>query len=422
MVKFILTIFIALITTSIVNAQDFSSCEIFKNISPKHLNKSIFSNPWDLKTGDTVIIHEEYFKWLKGQNLKQYYPNKSARLLGTTENGYFNNYTYVNPRKPNKDENKFIKNLASNFTTQAIVDVEKLILVNDSGITYDLRLEKCYYQDWFYIDGKIAENEFKRGDYITKPKYTNSQLPYYLSSDPKETANMELSGVIFPSGYYYCNPENYFGEKLFVTKVCKRMIVFKTESNKEIYYYFERNFDFPAFQTNQNLRLRQAKVELKKENLSLLKNVEFTFDDEVYFYYQLKDMFYQDKDLFLVAEKFRKDKKQLSTDTLRYDNTTKYYNFPCYWNTDSTYKAKQKENLELYYKNNFSTKEIEYIRKGQIFIGMSEKALVESLGYPFEGINETVNKRGVFRQYVYDLNRYVYVENGIVTSWDKFGY
>ena len=38
------------------------------------------------------------------------------------------------------------------------------------------------------------------------------------------------------------------------------------------------------------------------------------------------------------------------------------------------------------------TKEIEYINKGEMFVGMSEKALIESLGLPLV-INETVIKR-----------------------------
>lgn len=53
---------------------------------------------------------------------------------------------------------------------------------------------------------------------------------------------------------------------------------------------------------------------------------------------------------------------------------------------------------------------------GNVWIGMTEKMLLDSRGYP-ENINRTVTKYGENKQYVYLGNKYVYVENGKVTSW-----
>ncbi len=55
------------------------------------------------------------------------------------------------------------------------------------------------------------------------------------------------------------------------------------------------------------------------------------------------------------------------------------------------------------------------IMKQEIFRGMSESALVESWGKPQE-INSSVGSWGTHKQYVY-WGDYVYVENGIVESW-----
>lgn len=57
------------------------------------------------------------------------------------------------------------------------------------------------------------------------------------------------------------------------------------------------------------------------------------------------------------------------------------------------------------------------ILKQQITLGMSEEALIESWGKPRD-INESVGVWGVHKQYVYP-SAYVYIENGIISSWNK---
>lgn len=51
----------------------------------------------------------------------------------------------------------------------------------------------------------------------------------------------------------------------------------------------------------------------------------------------------------------------------------------------------------------------------QIWIGMTKAMLIDSRGNPSD-INRTVGSWGVHEQCVY-YNYYVYIENGIVTSW-----
>lgn len=55
------------------------------------------------------------------------------------------------------------------------------------------------------------------------------------------------------------------------------------------------------------------------------------------------------------------------------------------------------------------------IANGEIWIGMKRQMLIDSRGYP-EDVNRTVTSRTVHEQFVYG-DKYIYVENGIVTAW-----
>lgn len=72
----------------------------------------------------------------------------------------------------------------------------------------------------------------------------------------------------------------------------------------------------------------------------------------------------------------------------------------------------ERERLEA----TFSDRELAAIDAGEIYIGMSEAALLESWGQPID-INRTVTETIVRKQYVYPHSVYVYVENGVVTGW-----
>jgi len=54
------------------------------------------------------------------------------------------------------------------------------------------------------------------------------------------------------------------------------------------------------------------------------------------------------------------------------------------------------------------------IINGQIWIGMTKEMLGESLGVPYD-VNRSVYTNLIKEQWVYGSD--VYVENGIVTSW-----
>ncbi|MDP4903743.1 MAG: hypothetical protein NWR37_02470 [Algoriphagus sp.] len=76
-----------------------------------------------------------------------------------------------------------------------------------------------------------------------------------------------------------------------------------------------------------------------------------------------------------------------------------------------------KKRRDLYIKK-YGTINGEKVAKGQIWIGMTEQMLIDSWGWP-DDINTTVTRYGSRKQFVYGLGQYVYVENGIVDTWQN---
>jgi hypothetical protein len=86
----------------------------------------------------------------------------------------------------------------------------------------------------------------------------------------------------------------------------------------------------------------------------------------------------------------------------------------------------KKARQELERRQIFTAEEWQLINSKTVGIGMSELALVCTLGTPIPGygtINTSVSAAGTTRQYVYRHpmlgTRYVYVSNGVVTSYSN---
>jgi hypothetical protein len=114
------------------------------------------------------------------------------------------------------------------------------------------------------------------------------------------------------------------------------------------------------------------------------------------------------------------ESKFIKRDSILYDVNSRFYQYDCYLKTFNSFTAEKNAEMEKYLRENFTEKEIQFIRTRSIFVGMSEKAMIESLGYPMEGINEVVIDNISLKQYVYDTGQYVYIENGRVRGWEKF--
>ena len=79
-------------------------------------------------------------------------------------------------------------------------------------------------------------------------------------------------------------------------------------------------------------------------------------------------------------------------------------------------EAEARERAECAKRNELPPAEVALVAKQQIQLGMSRAALLCSWGQPNRD-NRTVGSWGVHEQFVYEYGRYVYVENGKVTSW-----
>ena len=84
----------------------------------------------------------------------------------------------------------------------------------------------------------------------------------------------------------------------------------------------------------------------------------------------------------------------------------------------------EKARQELVARNLFTPEEWGYISAKSVAIGMSELAMICSLGAPvpgYGGVNTTASANGVTKQYVYEhpmrSTRYIYVTNGRVSSF-----
>ena len=87
---------------------------------------------------------------------------------------------------------------------------------------------------------------------------------------------------------------------------------------------------------------------------------------------------------------------------------------------DYVYKVKNNTQLrakQLYEKYGWNKEECINIAKGYIFMGMTKEQLIMAWGKP-KDINRTVTRYSIDEQWVYgDFGPYVYLEDGVVTSW-----
>ncbi len=81
-------------------------------------------------------------------------------------------------------------------------------------------------------------------------------------------------------------------------------------------------------------------------------------------------------------------------------------------------KIAEEKSKRLQYLRKKYGKKAEDILNGYYWIGMSRNALIDSLGEP-DSINKSVGKWGIHQQFVYGDYLYIYVENEIVTSYQK---
>lgn len=142
----------------------------------------------------------------------------------------------------------------------------------------------------------------------------------------------------------------------------------------------------------------------------------------------LADELYSSDSYFIITESNISEIEKIFSDNNAYfeiDNMrTKFSEDECYYiktylNIFPEYSKLKKEFLNMLVKK-FGQKDADAMIKGNLRIGMSIDALEYMMGYP-DHTNTTSGSWGVHKQLVYKRaylgDQYIYVENGIVTSW-----
>lgn len=411
-----------------LQAQDYSKCETLKEFIPPNVVGTEFPNIWDLKKGDTITLNQNWLKTIKigGDNYLLsdagfgYKPNRKNTII---------TYKLINPRKPTFKEKAVVNewNITRGYSKFLIDKTEMLIV--DSGKVFTLSPETFFYTDWCYISRQKANEQINQFGWINNPNLEDNGITYIPSKMQMSTE--KLDGVILKDGYALCNPEKHINQKLVIAWIGIKSnnyctVLFKNEFGEYFYHTFRYdrfyNMGYPLAQTNENLRLQQNREIFRKNISNEIKNIGFTYENRAINSLKVTDVYFNNKEIYILSNRFNKDSKSLGIDTIRYSSTLKLYECNCYWEVRDAYNKKLKADRDKYLKDNFTSKEIQAISQSKIFIGMSEKALVESLGYPWDGINETVTPSFSYKQYVYGAGRYVYVKNGFIESWQKFDF
>ncbi|MCU4177444.1 hypothetical protein [Carboxylicivirga sp. N1Y90] len=79
-------------------------------------------------------------------------------------------------------------------------------------------------------------------------------------------------------------------------------------------------------------------------------------------------------------------------------------------------QRQQKQNRKNRLIKKYGAIQGEKINNGSIWIGMSKEMVIDSRGHPSK-INRSVGTWGVHEQMIYNNDVYIYIENGILASW-----
>ncbi len=453
-------------------AQSYSQCRIFINLFDTALLKKDFTNIKEVVQGDTVFLNETFLKTLK-QTPRVFF---TSEYLRNAEKQELKDLEYLRKKKTDSRIESYINdpNDETFFKKDKIYKlvrsenpyrdwyickptnpiIRKYIMdypVFDALTEYKIELrEKKDYRD--YQKEEIRKTLIAQGFTIEQINDVYNRLELNFGTESTHMHKMinrdivvdnmlgdhSLKGYLLPEGSNTLNPETFLGKELIVYLTNKNSIdhhfYFKTLDNMVVINSMQYPSDwYPIFKTKTNISLSEKKNQFVKyvNNNDSIKSRHFVLDifSLKTNYYKLKSITFEGDSLNLVVDEYDDitDKIVKKDFLVKYDTTMAFYDFECAWGIHNEIIKMQSRQLLMqefernkYLQENYTAKEIEYINKGRIFIGMSEKAVLEALGYPAGGVNETVMNELVHKQYVYDIGRYVYVENGRVIAWQKF--
>lgn len=414
-------------------SQDYSKCAVFQDIINTKLLGIENQNVWDLKQRDTVYFNEDWLNKIKIGGEKYFLMSRQHDSQGEFKGkNYRIVYRAKYLREPTFKENYVIKYWSDEAHSNGYMINSEEKLIVDSGKIYKLIPDTAYYDTWFKVTQEQVEKELKQHAwFFSYPLISDSQknlISYQPSRNDIKT--IKLDGSLIDKNYSIFNPKKYINQKLLVSWIGQRnnqvQIVLRTfDKSAYFIHIFDRSIfynEYPLLKTEAGKRLSEERNKFNEHLAQSIKDIKFTYQYRAFNNFKLNKIFFdkQSMNTYLIADKFNSESNFLKTDTILIDKSTEFYEYNCYHKTTSDFDKAKKIELEKYLKENFTEKEIKAIKERKIFIGMSEKALIESLGYPFDGINQTVMDGLNFKQYVYGAGEYVYISNGKISSYDTF--
>ncbi|WP_010520903.1 hypothetical protein [Aquimarina agarivorans] len=273
-------------------------------------------------------------------------------------------------------------------------------------------------------------SDLKKGDFVfislsneiqqSNEKWKN-WIKYTDGWKPNNPAIFELvinNGQWLERKAIFINPKSISNlrlEVLYNNKSTPKSSAFKDE-NGNIYGYLEhKKFKKTSF-TNKDAEtdLKNLKSNFKIDDFIVFDEVSVKMNS--YHYYKVIDLDISIDRPRLILKEYNSKTNTPSNDTFEVDCRTikNVYMKSCYqiaWN-------EEKNKYDSYLKANFSSKEIKAILSSKVDIGMSEKALYESIGKPRE-TNMQQGNGYVLKQLVYGSGIFVYVKNSKVTSYQN---
>lgn len=483
--KKIIIIYLLEIISASGFSQSYSPCKVFKNLIPPDLLTKGATDISEISKGDTVYIDESFLKTQK-QSTETFYSQEFLRDANKKEMKDFDHWKdWYHKRNLtlvehiiDKDDKLLIRNnkiysitkienpypdwYITKVVNATVLQYIKALPVVDQVTRYKTVLKKGQtYEE--YEKEEIVKKLSEKGiseeqiydayDRISLygllgyarpdqffPLDRSTSINKMISTEVNKDNPLngyKLNGTLLPKNSMPLNPETLLNKPIIVNSTNKNTpyFHFRTLEDKMIIFYCRNVPDsFPIFKSKNNLVLSERRNKLiqvinNSESIKLQKFVLDIFKLNTN-YFKLKSIILNDDQFLLKTDYYSSNDKILKPDSIiRYDSTTVFYDFKCAYTVHNDITELQMRRLlfekikrERYLKSEFTSKEVEFINKGGIFIDMSEKAMLESLGYPYGGINETVLKGLIHKQYVYSFEKYVYVENGKVTAWQKFDF
>lgn len=446
---------LVIIIVSIVSqlhGQNFKNCETFKEF----YNPSIYGNERvslaKIKQNDTIVIDEVSIyptliqkKVYTKQDVK---PGMGGDYLIGKSNPKYKYFQKQFKRKANKtDKKKFIEGFQKEGRSVFIKDEigDSIYLVNDS--IFKISTVLVDYIGWYEIEENFIESLFikNRPVYSNLPFTDEISLPIYDNENESKNDNQTSSiakinkinsqislegkivGNLLISGVSILNPSEILNRKLLVLGKFENWhgVLLRDLTNNKLLVFklpsYDFNFTWPKVMVgNEGIELKMLKDNLIQTS-KVYKGMTFINEDiGVNKNYEFKSTQFVEGRLYLKVDIWDNGNIISSNDSILFDSNSIYFEMDCYKKILTDYLKKEIEHRSNYLKQNFSQKEIDAIKKNEIFIGMTEKALIESKGWPFYGIYELVMNGIKIKQYNYSFSLSVIVKNGYITGWEKY--